>query len=284
MQNGDQRTTEVPTRVPILARIPGGCTPRAIPGAALQLLRRLSPHHAACPCSGNHGVRAPALFGELPRLWPGRSQPERSRTAPGVPATRSEERPWSSDPLFSVRSEVELDHQAVQLEPKRPTGFDFEGSGDPVLDESTLTGAVNETDAKQNTKMVGQPADIHFVLDGEFRHCPRADNEFLNQADPERVGQGLELLDGPVPGVISVLRHGEAPALDRERPETSGVEFCAAEVDSATFCPGKHGILRSGKNAPSWRLGSSPYSEWKVPSEIVDAWGWRIGTIGRESV
>jgi hypothetical protein len=56
--------------------------------------------------------------------------------------------------------------------------------------------------------MVGQPADIHLVLDGELRHRPWASDKFLNQSNPERIRKRFELLDGLVPDVVSVLRHG----------------------------------------------------------------------------
>lgn len=70
--------------------------------------------------------------------------------------------------------------------------------------------------------MVRQSADIHLVLKGQFRHRPRASNEFLNQSNPERVRKRFELLDGLVPDVVSVLRHGEAPALTVNTPRLLG--------------------------------------------------------------
>lgn len=60
----------------------------------------------------------------------------------------SAERRSESGGFAGPRGEFELDRQPIQLEPKNLTAIHIERDGDAILDESTLTGTVNETDAK----------------------------------------------------------------------------------------------------------------------------------------
>jgi hypothetical protein len=81
-------------------------------------------------------------------MWLHRRHPDRSRTVPRVQPEPSTERRSDSGWLSGPRGEFELDRQPIQLEPKNLTAIHIERDGDAILDESTLTGTVNETDAK----------------------------------------------------------------------------------------------------------------------------------------
>lgn len=84
----------------------------------------------------------PSQSGCIEAILTGRA-PSRGRQ-PEPSAERRSDSGWLSGP----RGEFELDRQPIQLEPKNLTAIHIERDGDAILDESTLTGTVNETDAK----------------------------------------------------------------------------------------------------------------------------------------